>query len=121
MKKKLITNLLFTFLSVCGVTLLIIASIFLHEIKSSPDLLIHIIPTNGTSPYYVVQHDLVNRWATYCTIIIIFACATILLSVFVFLHENLLVSADVKANRKEMRKQKHIAELEAKLEELKKD
>lgn len=120
--KKIIFNIVFAFLLAVIITIICVVGVFLSEINSTPPLLVHVIPSNGTLPYYVVQHDLVNRWKTYCTALIIIASITALLPIIGLVNVNITsLSSEAREQRKKLRNSKRIQSLEAELEELKKD
>lgn len=120
--KKTILNILLAVLLVSTLAIVCVAGIFLSEINSAPQLLVHIIPTNGTLPYYVAQQDLINRWKTYCAAIIAVASITAIFPLFGLIRINIsALSNKERARRKELHKAKRIQDLEAELEELKKD
>lgn len=119
--RKIINNVILSFLIVFLIISIIMIGILQNQIISSPELLVHVIPQNGTRPYVVSQSELVNHWKTLCTTIIIFACISLLTMILFLIQENFLKINETNPNRKELRKAKRIEKLEAELEELKKD
>lgn len=121
MKKNIIVNILLTVIFLLSVALIILSVLFLHDIKSAPQLLVHIIPTNGSPPYYLVQNELVDKWSTYCIVLLSLACILALISVICFLRINIFISDEEKNLRKTTRKAAKIAALEEELDRLKRD
>ena len=120
--KKVIINILLGISLLTIIVIICVAGVFLNEINSAPQLLVHIIPTNGTLPYYVVQHDLIDSWKSYCTVIIIVASIATTFPIFFLIRVNIFaLSNEARAHRKELHRVKRIQQLESELEELKKD
>lgn len=121
MNKKIILNIVFALSLACAIALLCIASNLLTDINASPQLLSHVIPTNGTPHYYKVEDELINSWKTYCIDIIAVASVAAFIMIVGLVFINIPKNTEAKANRKESQRNKRIAKLEAELEELKKD
>lgn len=100
-----------------GITIFILSLIFLHDLQTSPDLLVHVI--DYPFEYYSVQSDRIARWELYCTLTVIFSGMIIVCSLlpFAFL---IFKSQDpeIKKQRKLNRKQKRLEKLQAEVEKL---
>lgn len=122
MKRKIILNVILSVLALFSIAALIVLCIFLNEIKSSPQFLVHTIDYLASLQYYEVQDKLIAYWEKLCTIALVFiiiVISTIFLIIGLFNYFS-AKSPNTQVERN-LKKQARIEKLQAELEELKKD
>ena len=121
MKKNTIINILLISIFTLTIIVIVVSASFLYNINHAPKLLVHVIPTNGAPPYYLVQNELIDKWANNCIVLLVISCLNAFIVINSFIIFNFFISDEERVRRKSARKAKHIAALEKQLNELKKD
>lgn len=114
-----ISNIFLFIVLISAIIALCFLSKLLHELYTSPQLLVHIV--DYPSQYYQVQNERVKRWESYCIVAIIFITVIILVSAFALFYTNFPNVINKFKQKKVENKQKRIEKLQLKLNNLKKD
>lgn len=118
--KKRILNLLIILSMAFAISVLITSSIFLHGIQTAPEFYAHVVDYSSNLSAYVAQDELVAQWGMFCMVIIIFTCFIIMVDILSVIILN-FYSQEERTKKKISHKQKRLEEIQAELDELKKD
>ena len=130
--KFIIKNVFYLIIFALLLVGLIYSAKLFHELNTSPDLLEHVFPNDGRPGYYVVQNDLIKKWESYCLIVVIIVALSLAFTLILLTFHNVTfirnfnIANVEKRNHEKIekikaKKQARIAQLQADLEELKKD
>lgn len=118
--KKRILNLLIICSAAFSISILITCCIFLHGIHTAPELYSHVVDYSSNFSAFVAQDELVSQWVIFCSVIITFTCFIIVIDILSFIVLN-FYSQKERTQKNILRKQKKLEELQAELDELKKE